>query len=207
MFYSTFLLGLVASTGLIVAIGAQNAFVLRQGIRREHVATVVAVCAISDVVLIALGTAGIGWLSTLLPWAVPLLTLGGIVFLTLYGLRAARRAWQPGGAGLSAGGGPALTRRAVLWQAMAFTWLNPHAWLDTTVLLGSLANAQPAGQAWVFAGGAATASLLWFTLLAWAAGRLAPLFGKPQAWRVFDAGVALMMMGLAGGLTLQALKG
>ena len=90
-------------------------------------------------------------------------------------------------------------------QAAAFSWLNPHAWLDTTVLIGSLANAQGADGRWAFAAGAASSSLLWFTLLAWAAGRLAPLFRRPQTWRVFDASVALMMMGLAGGLTMRSL--
>ena len=183
---STYFLGMAASGGLIMAIGAQNAFVLRQGLRREHVAAVVALCAVSD--------------------AVPLLTVAGILFLSVYGLQAARRAWRPDGQGLEAQGGAPLTRSAALLQAAAFTWLNPHAWLDTTVLLGSLANAHGEGR-WAFAAGAMTASLLWFTGLAWAAGRLAPLFRRPHTWRVFDAGVAVMMLGLAGGLTVQTLKG
>jgi len=97
--------------------------------------------------------------------------------------------------------------RSALLQAAAFSWLNPHAWLDTTVLLGSLANAQGDAGRWTFAAGAMTSSLLWFTVLAWAAGRLAPLFRRPHTWRVFDAGVAMMMITLAGGLTLQTLKG
>lgn len=203
---STYFLGMAASAGLIMAIGAQNAFVLRQGIRREHVAAVVAFCAISDAVLIALGTAGIGAASAHFPLAIPLLMVGGILFLSVYGLRAARRAWRPDGQGLNAQGGVPMALSTALLQVAAFTWLNPHAWLDTTVLLGSLANAQ-GEQRWVFAAGAMTASLLWFTLLAWAAGRLAPLFRRPQTWRVFDAGVAMMMMALAGGLTVQTLKG
>jgi len=203
---SIYLLGLAASAGLIIAIGAQNAFVLRQGVRREHVVVVVAVCALSDALLIALGTAGIGGLSRWLPWAVPALTAGGVLFLALYGLRAARRAWRPAGNGLDASGGAPQTRRAAMLQAAAFSWLNPHAWLDTTVLLGSIAQAQPADQHWTFAAGAMTASLLWFTLLAWAAGRLATLFRQPRAWRVLDASIALMMMALAGNLTLQAVR-
>jgi L-lysine exporter family protein LysE/ArgO len=189
-----------------MAIGAQNAFVLRQGIRREHVAAVVALCAVSDAVLIALGTAGIGAVSASLPLAIPLLTAAGILFLSVYGVQAARRAWRPNGQGLEAQGGAPLALSAALAQAAAFTWLNPHAWLDTTVLLGSLANAQGDAR-WTFAVGAMTASLLWFTLLAWTAGRLAPLFRRPHTWRVFDAGVAMMMLGLAGGLTVQTLKG
>lgn len=205
---STFFLGMAASAGLIIAIGAQNAFVMRQGIRREHVGAVVAVCAFTDAVLIVLGTAGIGAVSDRWPLAVPLLTAGGVVFLLGYGWQAAQRAWRPAGQGLDAAGGTAaLGRGAAMLQAAAFSALNPHAWLDTTVLLGSLANAQGASLRWTFATGAATSSLLWFVLLAWAAGRMAPLFRRPQAWRVFDAGVAVMMMGLAGGLTLQAVKG
>ncbi|MFM2053127.1 MAG: hypothetical protein RL456_1164 [Pseudomonadota bacterium] len=205
---STYFFGMAASAGLIIAIGAQNAFVMRQGLRREHVAAVVAVCALSDAALIGLGTAGLGFVSDRLPLAVPLLTLGGIVFLMLYGWQAARRAWRPAGAGLDAAvRAPGLSRGAAIAQAAAFSWLNPHAWLDTTVLLGSLANAQGAEGRWVFAAGAATASLLWFVGLAWAAARMAPLFRRPRAWRVFDAGVAVMMMTLAGGLTLQAVRG
>ena len=203
---STYFLGMAASGGLIMAIGAQNAFVLRQGLRREHVAAVVALCAVSDAVLIALGTAGIGAASAHFPLAIPLLTVAGILFLSVYGLQAARRAWRPDGQGLEAQGGAPLALSAALVQAAAFTWLNPHAWLDTTVLLGSLANAQ-GDDRWTFAAGAMTASLLWFTLLAWAAGQLAPLFRRPHTWRVFDASVAMMMIGLAGGLTLQTLKG
>jgi L-lysine exporter family protein LysE/ArgO len=198
---STYFLGMAASAGLIMAIGAQNAFVLRQGIRREHVAAVVALCAVSDAVLIVLGTAGLGAVSLRVPLAIPLLTVAGILFLSVYGLRAARRAWHPDGQGLETQGGAPLALSAALGQAAAFTWLNPHAWLDTTVLLGSLANAQ-GDDRWVFAAGAMTASLLWFTGLAWMAGRLAP-----HTWRVFDAGVAMMMLGLAGGLTVQTLKG
>jgi L-lysine exporter family protein LysE/ArgO len=162
---------------------------------------------VSDAVLILIGTAGIGAASVVFPLAVPIMTIGGILFLSVYGVQAARRAWRPSGDTLNPNGGVALSRSSALLQAAAFSWLNPHAWLDTTVLLGSLANAQGDAQRWVFAAGAATSSLLWFTVLAWAAGRLAPLFRRPQTWRVFDAGVAVMMVALAGGLTLQTLKG
>lgn len=207
MMTSTYFLGMAASAGLIMAIGAQNAFVLRQGVRHEHVAAVVAVCVLSDAALIALGTGGIGAISEHLPLAVPLLTVAGILFLTVYGLKAARRAWKPAGTGLEAEASLPLGLGAAMVQAAAFSWLNPHAWLDTTVLLGSLANAHGPDQRWVFAAGAITSSALWFTVLAWVAGRMAPVFRRPHTWRVFDAGVALMMMFLAGGLTLQTLKG
>jgi L-lysine exporter family protein LysE/ArgO len=188
-----------------MAIGAQNAFVLRQGVRREHVAAVVALSAASDAAMITIGTAGIGAASALSPAAIPLLTLAGVVFLCVYGFQAARRAARSSG-GLDAQGGPPLTLGAALVQAAAFSWLNPHAWLDTTVLLGSLANAQGSGR-WSFAAGAATSSLIWFVGLAWTAGRMAPLFRRPGTWRVFDAVVATMMMALAGSLTLHALAG
>ncbi len=204
---SVYLFGLASSAGLIIAIGAQNAFVLRQGLRREHVLPVVVVCAVSDAVLITLGTAGVGWLSEGLPWAVPALTVAGIIFLTSYGWQAARRAWRQD-AGLSdAAGGAALSRSAAIWRAAAFSWLNPHVWLDTVVLLGSLANSQGAGRQWVFAAGGVTASVLWFSLLAWSAGRLAPVFKQPAAWRVLDTGIAVMMLTLAGGLVRQMLPG
>jgi L-lysine exporter family protein LysE/ArgO len=206
-----FLLGTASSLGLIVAIGAQNAFVLRQGLRRDRVGWVVAVSVASDVALIALGTAGLAWVSTALPRAVPLLTLAGAALLLLHGLQAARRAWRPGASLAAGAGGPRLTRRAAIAQAAAFAWLNPHAWLDTTVLLGALAQAQVQshgpGANWVFAGGAASGSALWFVTLAWAAQRLAPWFDRPRAWRAFDAGVALMMLGLAGGLLALLWRG
>ncbi len=206
----TFLLGMATSWGLIVAIGAQNAFVLRQGLRREWVGSVVLVCALTDVALIALGVAGLGWVSTGLPWLIPALTGVGAVFLAVHGWAAARRAWRPVKAAAidasSGSSGPASRRRIVL-QAAAFSWLNPHAWLDTTVLIGSLAHAQGPGASWVFASGAMSASALWFTTLAWAAGKLAPWFQRPQAWRALDAGIAVMLLALAAGLARMAWHG
>jgi len=203
---STYFLGMASCAGLIIAIGAQNAFILRQGIRREHVVMIVLISALSDALLIALGTAGLGVLADRLPLAVPVITVAGILFLSVYGWQAARRAWQPASGGIdSVQSDRPVSRTRIALQAAAFSWLNPHAWLDTTVLIGSLANAQGAEGRWTFAAGAASSSLLWFALLAWAAGRLAPLFKRPRTWRVFDAGVALMMMGLAGGLTMRAL--
>jgi L-lysine exporter family protein LysE/ArgO len=203
MLITTYQLGFMSSLGLIVAIGAQNAFVLRQGLRHEQVGAVVAVSALSDIVLIAIGTGGVAWVSRVLPLAVPALTAGGIAFLLFHGVQAARRAWQPL-AGIDVTAGTAdrspLNRRAAIAQAAAFSWLNPHAWLDTTVLIGSLAQAQGEPGNWVFAAGAASASTAWFVTLAWAARRMAPWFARPQAWRLLDSGVALMMLGLAGGL-------
>ncbi|MGY0197727.1 LysE/ArgO family amino acid transporter [Leptothrix sp. BB-4] len=208
---STFLLGMATSWGLIVAIGAQNAFVLRQGLRREWVGSVVLVCALTDVALIALGIAGMQQVSHGLPWLIPALTAVGAVFLAVHGWQAAQRAWRPVAAGtIDTSAAPASRRRIVL-QAAAFSWLNPHAWLDTTVLIGSLAHAQlqtqGPGANWVFGAGAMGASALWFSGLAWAAGKLAPWFQRPQAWRALDAGIALMLLSLAAGLAHMAWQG
>ncbi len=211
---STFLLGMATSWGLIVAIGAQNAFVLRQGLRREWVGSVVLVCALTDVALIALGVAGLGWVSNGLPQLIPALTGVGAVFLAVHGWAAARRAWRPVDAAAidpQDGSVAPASRRRIVLQAAAFSWLNPHAWLDTTVLIGSLAHAQLQAQGpganWVFAGGAMSASALWFTTLAWAAGKMAPWFQRPQAWRALDAGISLMLLGLAAGLAHMAWTG
>ncbi|PXW94192.1 L-lysine exporter family protein LysE/ArgO [Sphaerotilus hippei] len=203
-----FLMGLASCLGLIIAIGAQNAFVLRQGLRREHVATVIVVCALCDALLILLGTAGMGWIASAAPWAVTAMTAVGVAFLLVYGLQAARRAWQDGVASLAmadASARPASQRRVAL-QSAAFCFLNPHAWLDTTVLLGSLAQSQEGLQRWVFAAGAVTGSVLWFTGLGLLARQLTPWFRSPTAWRRLDALIALMMFGLALGLSLKAVR-
>ncbi|MDP4302006.1 LysE/ArgO family amino acid transporter [Leptothrix discophora] len=205
---ATFLLGMATSWGLIVAIGAQNAFVLRQGLRREWVGSVVLVCALTDIALIALGVAGLGWVSGGMPWLIPALTGVGVVFLAVHGWQAARRAWRPVDAQMIDTAAAPVSRRRIVLQAAAFSWLNPHAWLDTTVLIGSLAHAQVQAQGpganWVFATGAMSASALWFTTLAWAAGKLAPWFQRPQAWRALDAGIAVMLLALAAGLARMA---
>ena len=179
--------GLGFGLSLIVAIGAQNAFVLRQGLRGEHVATVVAICAASDAILIALGVAGAGALVQGTPQLADGARIGGAAFLLGYAALAARRAWRPGvlEAG-AAGGGP------VLVTALALTWLNPHVYLDTVVLLGSVAATH--GEAhWWFGLGAATGSLLWFTGLGYGARLLRRPFSRPAAWRALDGAVALIM--------------
>ena len=157
---TAFLKGFATSAALIVAIGAQNAFVLRQGIKREHVLAVVAVCALSDALLITLGVAGLGSLVQRSPVLLALARYGGAAFLIVYGVLAARRAWH--GESLAAAAGAPLSRRAALAACLAFTYLNPHCWLDTVVLLGSIASQQPdGGRAW-FGIGAAAASFAWF---------------------------------------------
>jgi len=191
---------------LIVAIGAQNAFVLRQGLRREHVLAVVAVCALSDLVLIALGIAGAGAVFDRVPWLVEVVRWAGAAFLATYGVLAARRAIRPATKGLGAerAGGGATTLLVAVSTCLALTWLNPHVYLDTVVLLGSVGSSQGDGR-WAFAAGAGAASILWFTALGFGARLLAPVFARPLAWRVLDAVIAVVMLTLAVLLVVPAL--
>jgi len=200
------LAGLGLGLSLIIAIGAQNAFVLRQGLRREHVLLVVAICAISDLVLIALGIGGGGLLFTALPWLVELVRWVGAAFLLLYGLFAARRAVRP--SRLEANDAAAPKRSSALAVAatcVALTWLNPHVYLDTVLLLGTVASTHGDAR-WAFGAGAGLGSILWFSSLGFGARLLAPLFARPIAWRVLDAIIALVMIALAASLALSALR-
>lgn len=186
-----FLLGL----GLIVAIGAQNAFVLRQGLLRRHVLVVTTLCALSDAVLIAAGVAGLGGLVARSPVLLTVATLGGAAFLLAYGLLAAKRALRPARLTAAEEGEAGLGR--VVAATLAFTFLNPHVYLDTVVLVGSL-SARYAGDARLaFALGAMTASFLWFYSLGFGARLLAPLFARPAAWRVLDGLIACVMVAIA----------
>ncbi len=179
---------------LIVAIGAQNAFVLRQGLRREHVGPVVAVCALIDALLIAAGVAGLAQVLGTRPALATALTLGGALFLAGYGLRALWRAARPGALQAAAGSG-GLTRRQAVVQALGFTVLNPHVYLDTVLLVGSVGAQQDAGTArWAFTLGACAASLLWFGALGYGARWLAPVFARPRAWQVLDGLIGLTML-------------
>jgi L-lysine exporter family protein LysE/ArgO len=192
------LAGLGFGLSLIVAIGAQNAFVLRQGLRREHVFAIVVVCALSDIALIAVGVAGLGALLQAVPWLLVVVRVAGAGFLLVYGALAARRAFRPATLDASTSG-----VSSPLWTAvatcLALTWLNPHVYLDTVVLLGSVAATHGADR-WWFAVGAAVASILWFTTLGFGARLLRPVFAKRAAWRVLDALVAVVMFVLAIGL-------
>lgn len=195
-----YLAGFGASLGLIVVIGAQNAFVLRQGIKREWVLPVVVLCALSDAVLIFAGVAGIGAAVQGAPAVLQVIRWVGAAFLVTYGFFAAKRALRPGSLRATGGAGPA-GLGAALVTVLALTWLNPHVYLDTLVLLGSLANAQGEGR-WAFGLGAASASALWFPLLGYGARALSGFFARPAAWRVLDAFVAALMVGLAAMLLL-----
>lgn len=205
MLVSAAITGFFTGAGLIIAIGAQNAFVLRQGLQRSHVGLVVSLCALSDALLIALGVAGIGALVLQWPQWLHGLHFGGAAFLAWYGLQAARRAWQ-GSSALSASQQPSGSRRQVLLACLAFTWLNPHVYLDTMVLLGSLSTSYPGRAQWAFGLGACAASVVWFSALGFGARLLQPVFRKPAAWRVLDGAIALFMLILSALLLLNPLR-
>ena len=197
---SPLVLGFIASFTLIAAIGAQNAFVLRQGIRREHVLPVVALCTVSDIVLISAGIAGVGALISAHPSALNIAKFGGALFLVGYGLLAARRAWRPSSLNPSHKAPARLIE--VLVTCAALTFLNPHVYLDTVVLLGALAN-EHRDERWLFGVGAVTASAVWFFGLGLGARRLAGLFASPLTWRILDGLIAVMMLGLGVSLALS----
>jgi len=216
----SFVAGFALGLSLIVAIGAQNLFVLRQGVRREHVAAVATVCAVSDAVLIAVGVSGLGVIVEAAPWLVEVVRWAGAAFLLGYAVLAARRAWRPTGAALTtdaaAGGSPApapgspaaatATRARlmpVLLTCLALTWLNPHVYLDTVFLLGSVASTQGDAR-WVFAVGAMAASAAWFFALAFGARYLGRWLSTPRAWRVLDGIIAVVMTAIAVSLILPA---
>ncbi|MGB3147262.1 MAG: LysE/ArgO family amino acid transporter [Paracoccaceae bacterium] len=194
--FAGFRLGL----GLIIAIGAQNVFVLRQGLRREHVFAVCLFCALSDALLIAAGVSGFALASNALPWLVPFLRWGGVIFLFLYGARAFWAAWS-GTSSFHAGAGNSTSLGRVIATAAAMTWLNPHVYLDTVVLLGSV-GAQYPGQALAFGAGAVTASFLFFFALGYGARLLAPLLARPAAPGIIELLVGLLMWSLAFGLVM-----
>jgi L-lysine exporter family protein LysE/ArgO len=198
-----FVSGLALGVGLIVAIGAQNAFVLRQGLRLEHVAAVVAVCALSDIALIAAGVLGAGAVLGRVPWLIPAVCFAGAAFLLCYGVLAARRALRPGALVPDAAGTRA-GLAATVATCLALTWLNPHVYLDTVVLLGSMASTY-GEQRWQFAAGAGLGSALWFTGLGYGARLLRPVFARPAAWRVLDGGIAVVMTALAVSLVVRGL--
>ena len=199
-----FVQGLSLSLGLIVAIGAQNAFVLRQGLRREHVGSVVAFCALADAVLISAGVMGMAQALGERPDVARVLALAGAAFLAVYGWQALRRARQPHQL-RAANGGAGLSLVGALSQAAAFTLLNPHVYLDTVLLVGSIGAQQPAALRPWFVTGACVASLAWFSLLGFGARWLAPWFARPRAWQVLDGLIGLTMWVLAALLVRHVL--
>ena len=187
--------GFATSLALIVAIGSQNAFVLRQGLRREHVLPLVAFCALSDIALILAGIGGAGVVLRGNELLMTLTRYGGAAFLAVYGVLAAVRAWRGEHLELSQQEGSTLG--AALAACFAFTFLNPHVYLDTMVLLGAIANQRGESARWVFGAGACLASLVWFTALGFGARLLAPWFETVRAWRVLDSLIAVVMLALS----------
>jgi L-lysine exporter family protein LysE/ArgO len=194
-FWPDFGTGLATGLALIVAIGSQNAYVLRQGIRKEHVLPLVLFCALSDALLILAGVGGAGALIRGNDSLMAVTRYGGAAFLASYGLLAARRAWQ--GSHLELGAAQPVSLKVALAACFGFTFLNPHVYLDTVVLVGSIANQRPEPGRWIFGAGAATGSLLWFSALGFGARLLAPWFQTTMAWRVLDTLIAVVMLTLA----------
>lgn len=195
------LAGLGFGLSLIVAIGAQNAYVLRQGLRKEHVFVIVAICALSDAALIAVGVAGLGAIIQQLEWLLLLIEVIGGVFLCTYGVMAAKRAWKPEVLNTDTGG-KAVSLKVAAGTALALTYLNPHVYLDTVLLLGSVAGTYEANR-WWFAAGAILGSVIWFSTLGFGARLLDPVFKKPSAWRVLDAIIAVVMFTLGMSLLVS----
>jgi len=187
--------GFLLGTSLIIAIGAQNAFILRQGLLRQHVVILCLICSVADAALIAVGVAGLGTLVSSSPVLITVVTVGGAAFLAVYALLAFRRALHPGA--LKAGNEAGMSLSAAVTTCLAFTFLNPHVYLDTVVLLGSLsANYQGTARV-AYAVGAMLGSFVWFFSLGYGARLLQPLFAKPAAWRVLDVIIGLIMAALA----------
>ncbi|MFB2571876.1 LysE/ArgO family amino acid transporter [Micrococcus sp. IITD107] len=197
--WTTWTAGLLTGLALIVAIGAQNAFVLRQGIRREHVGVVVLVCLLSDALLILTGTAGIGVIVEKVPVVLEILRWGGAAYLIWFAVQSVRSAFSP----TSLTPEKPRSKGSVLTTTLALTYLNPHVYLDTVVLLGSLANQQGPDLRWVFAGGAVVGSIVWFSALGYGARALAPVLDRPRAWQIVDLVIAAVMLALAVSLILR----
>ena len=198
--FSAVLSGYLLSISLIAAIGAQNAFVLRQGLRREQVFAVVMVCAASDAVLMAAGVTGFGIVSAKIPWIGDAMRYGGALFLIVYGALRFRAAMR-GGEALQPTPGTHTPLAQVLLTCLVLTWANPHVYLDTVVLIGSIA-AQYAPHQAVFGVGAALGSFSFFLALGYGARLLAPVFARPRAWVVLEIVVGCTMWAIAAGLLL-----
>ncbi len=204
------LLGFGTGLSLIVAIGAQNAFVLRQGILRQHVLPIVLICGLTDALLEILGIAGIGFVVERAPVVLEVIRWGGVAFLLWYAWGAARRAMQPGvlvadeGDAAGAGSDAGSLKRAVL-ACLAITYLNPHVYLDTMVLMGSVGNAQGDPARWWFAMGGGVASIIWFAVLGYGARALTRFFATPRSWQILDWIIVVVMLVIAGRLAFEGM--
>ena len=198
---AAFVPGFLLSLSLILAIGAQNAFVLRQGLRGEHVLAICAVCAGSDAVLIVAGVAGFAEIASTRPWLEPVFRYAGATFLFAYGARSLVAALRSTAALEPDATAPAALG-PTLATCLALTWLNPHVYLDTLVLIGSISIQYP-GRAWAFGAGAVTASFAFFFTLGYGAALLRPLFARRTTWRALDLAIAIVMWAIAVGLLLE----
>ena len=207
---TSMLLGFGTGLSLIVAIGAQNAFVLRQGILRQHVLPIVLICGLTDALLEILGIAGIGFVVERAPVVLEVIRWGGVAFLLWYAWGAARRAMQPGvlvadeGDAAGAGSDAGSLKRAVL-ACLAITYLNPHVYLDTMVLMGSVGNAQGDPARWWFAIGGGVASIIWFAVLGYGARALTRFFATPRSWQILDWIIVVVMLVIAGRLSFEGM--
>ncbi|MDM0104591.1 LysE/ArgO family amino acid transporter [Variovorax sp. J22R24] len=201
--FAVFLTGMTLSASLILAIGAQNTFVLQQGLRREHVLAVVAVCALLDLALMAVGVGGVAATIGEHPRLLSALAIAGAALLAAYGIVAFRRAMRPE-ALVARTDGRSRPVLGTIARTLSISLLNPHVYLDTVVLIGAVGARQPLGSQWIFLLGAGIASTAWFFGLGFGARALAPLFSRPLAWRVLDIGVGMTMLALALRLFLGA---
>lgn len=201
--FAPFFSGFLISAALIMAIGAQNLFVLRQGLKRKHVGPVVLFCASADALLITAGVAGVGAFLAAIPQLTLFLTIGGAAFLGWYGVKALQR--MASSQAMAVTSGESVSLSGAIAASAGFTFLNPHVYLDTVLLMGAAGSAQPAALRPLFVAGAASASFTWFAALGYGARMLVPLFARPMAWRVLDAIVGVTMLSLAGSLLLRAL--
>ncbi|MEG8222489.1 LysE/ArgO family amino acid transporter [Sphingomonas sp. HH69] len=199
--FAPFLSGFLLSAALIMAIGAQNLFVLRQGLKREHVGPVVLFCGGADALLIAAGVAGVGAFLAAIPQLTLFLTIGGAAFLGWYGFKALRRMAAPEIMAVDSNG--SISLGGAIAATAGFTFLNPHVYLDTVLLMGAAGSAQPAALRPIFVAGAVSASFTWFAALGYGARLLVPLFARPTAWRVLDAIVGITMLSLAASLLMR----
>lgn len=191
MLFSAALSGFLLGASLIIAIGAQNAFVLRQGLLRQHVFIICLICALSDALLITAGVAGLGTLISQSPQLITAVTIGGAAFLFWYAYGAFKRALHPEAMHANKQTGGSL--KTAVMTALALTFLNPHVYLDTVVLLGSLSSRFEGESRIAYGAGAAIASFLWFFALGYGARLLQPIFAKPAAWRVLDVLIGVIM--------------
>ena len=190
----TYLTGLLTGWSLIVAIGAQNAFVIRQGLTKKYVLPGVSICSIADALLIALGVAGLGAVISGLPWMLEAIRWFGVAYLTWFGIKSIRSALKQGS--LDARGEACGSLKSAVLTVLAMTFLNPHVYLDTVIFVGSIAN-QFAEQNWIFAAGAMTASFVWFFALGYGSRAASRLMSKPFFWRVLDSCIAVVMFVIA----------